>query len=85
VCAYFAYYQPYYQSMESPHNKALFDGMYEVRIRLIRAVDRCRQTEISEHTMGYFASAQQYNALAQELADTRVWIDEYMKSLIELT
>jgi hypothetical protein len=75
---------PYPSAMESPHNKVLFDGMYEVRIRLLRAVDRCKDISLSEHTMGYPASAQAYSDLAAELAVTRVWIDEYMKSLIEI-
>jgi len=75
---------PYPGAMENPHNKALFDGMYQVRVRMQRAIDRCNDIEMSEHTMGFLASAEEYNQLAQELRVAKPWIEEYMKEFLEI-
>lgn len=74
----------YPKSMETPHNKALFDGMYEMRTRLDRAVDRCENVSLTERVLGYTASAKQYADLALELKATRPWIEKHMQSLIEI-
>lgn len=74
----------YPKSMETPHNKALFDGMYEMRTRLDRAVDRCENISMTERVLGYAESAIQYAALASELKATRPWIEKHMQSLIEI-
>lgn len=74
----------YPKSMETPHNKALFDGMYEIRTKLAGAIDRCENVSLTERTLGYLESAKQYADLANEMKATRTWIEKHMQGLVEI-
>jgi hypothetical protein len=71
--------------MESAHNKAVFEAIYEMRVRFSRAADRCKDISLSERVMGYEESADQYDAIIIELRDVRSWAEKTMHELLELT
>lgn len=78
-------YRSYPEHMESEHNSAIFNGMYQLQVRLSSAVDRCRDISKSEHVMGYTESAKQYDEMATELGrEVKPWIDLHMRALIQL-
>jgi hypothetical protein len=70
--------------METPHNKAIFDGIYVTRTKLASAIERCKEICMTEAVMGYHESAAEYTELARELADTKLWIEKHMNTLVEL-
>lgn len=75
---------PYPNSMETPHNKAVFGGMHETKNRLTSAVERCMHLALTERVMGYDESAQEYDDLIEELRVVKPWIEKHMISLLEL-
>lgn len=75
---------PYAKSMETEHNKALFDGMYETRMMLSEAIDRCKYVAMTEKVMGYPESWATYEDLANELKEVKIWIEKHMHTLLEL-
>ena len=78
------YSGPYPEGMESPHNKAIWDGMYETRMRLSSAIERCQYTAMTEKIMGYADSARQYDDMALEFKEVKTWIEKHMHTLLEL-
>jgi len=75
---------PYPKPMETEHNKAVFEGMYQMRTKLAAAVERCKYVGMTEQVMGYPESAKEYSDIAEELLATKVWLEKYMHGLIEL-
>ena len=75
---------PYPKAMESAHNKAIFDAMYAIKIKLSDAMYRCYEVEQSERLMGYNDYADTYHAMIEEFKDVKLWIEKYMQGLLEL-
>jgi hypothetical protein len=70
--------------METSHNKAIFDGMYQIRAKLFRAAERCKEMSMSESIMGYHESSAIYTEMMSEMTAVKPWIEETMRGLIEI-
>lgn len=79
-----AYPGPYPEAMKSPHNKAIFSGMFEIRAKLDSAIARCTYVAMTEQVMGYPQSASDYYDTAEELKEVKAWIDKHMHTLLKL-